>query len=603
MKIYYPKDKEGNVIGFRTPESYVYDDNGNNLSDKLNVIETTKADIDYVNDSIDAKEITGLVSGSDPTINDSSEHSLLYSKINGLTEQTTLTGKNLLNINTGTEEIYGITWTTNDDGSITADGTATSDSYRTIGTIALQSDITYTMSGCPSGGGQTTYYIQANVDSGDNVKRDTGNSISFTPSSEQTTSFYTCIKSGVTVDEVTFYPQIEVGDEATEYEPYVGLKESPSPDYPQDIVGLGDSGTIEVKTCGKNLFYLTLVNRTTNGITFTVLGDGGINVKGTNSSTTDYVHYHMGFYLPSTGSYIISGCPSGGSAQTYHLGYWSTNISYGREIGDGATINLTGDSTWLMLRITIHPAVTVEQTFYPMVRSASVVDDTFEPYTENVVNIPIDSPLYNGDYIEEYADGSGKLVRNMKCVVLDGTTYSFTGKSESEQNILYYSNSFTDAYQPSRDEVAEIYSNRFFAKSYAETYDTSCVGVSYKYYDVGELRFGFGLDSELTTLELANEWLLSNPITVVYKLATPEETELTEEQIEAFKQLYTFEDVTNVYCDGDVTIKYYKNSDNGKVIMDMQDQVDNLESKLNNFDFSSLTDDQITYLKTALGLS
>ena len=35
MKIYYPKDKNGNQIGFRTPESYVFDKTGKSLTDKL----------------------------------------------------------------------------------------------------------------------------------------------------------------------------------------------------------------------------------------------------------------------------------------------------------------------------------------------------------------------------------------------------------------------------------------------------------------------------------------------------------------------------------------------------------------------------------------
>ena len=35
MKIYYPKDKNGNHIGFRTPESYVFDKSGKSLTDKL----------------------------------------------------------------------------------------------------------------------------------------------------------------------------------------------------------------------------------------------------------------------------------------------------------------------------------------------------------------------------------------------------------------------------------------------------------------------------------------------------------------------------------------------------------------------------------------
>ena len=35
MKICYPKDNEGNIIGFRTPEKYVYDTSGTSLSTKL----------------------------------------------------------------------------------------------------------------------------------------------------------------------------------------------------------------------------------------------------------------------------------------------------------------------------------------------------------------------------------------------------------------------------------------------------------------------------------------------------------------------------------------------------------------------------------------
>ena len=35
MKIYYPKDADGNIVGLRTPEKYVYDANGDSLTTKL----------------------------------------------------------------------------------------------------------------------------------------------------------------------------------------------------------------------------------------------------------------------------------------------------------------------------------------------------------------------------------------------------------------------------------------------------------------------------------------------------------------------------------------------------------------------------------------
>ena len=50
--------------------------------------------------------------------------------VKGNTEQTQLTGKNLLPmLRTGTEEINGITYTINPDNSITINGKATADAY------------------------------------------------------------------------------------------------------------------------------------------------------------------------------------------------------------------------------------------------------------------------------------------------------------------------------------------------------------------------------------------------------------------------------------------------------------------------------------------
>ena len=48
--------------------------------------------------------------------------------------------------------------------------------------------------------------------------------------------------------------QIEVGTTATAYEPYSGGIPSPNPDYPQDLVSLGDKGNVVTTVCGKNLF-------------------------------------------------------------------------------------------------------------------------------------------------------------------------------------------------------------------------------------------------------------------------------------------------------------------------------------------------------------
>ena len=59
------------------------------------------------------------------------------------------------------------------------------------------------------------------------------------------------------VENVISEIQIEIGTEATDYEPYTGGQPSPSPDYPQRIVRAGSDGKIGVEVRGKNLFELT----------------------------------------------------------------------------------------------------------------------------------------------------------------------------------------------------------------------------------------------------------------------------------------------------------------------------------------------------------
>lgn len=50
---------------------------------------------------------------------------------------------------------------------------------------------------------------------------------------------------------------VSIGDIVIPWEPYTGGQASPSPDYPQEIKSVGDSGSIEVNVRGKNLFELT----------------------------------------------------------------------------------------------------------------------------------------------------------------------------------------------------------------------------------------------------------------------------------------------------------------------------------------------------------
>lgn len=124
----------------------------------------------------------------------------------------------------------GITWTVNSDGSVTVSGTATS---KTKFMLAVREDEslkvpygTYTLSGCPQGGGKDTFCLR--LDKGTvsefvgNVCIDYGNGATNIVSlaSDENIQVEITIYQGATVDNITFKPQLEVGDVATEYVPY-----------------------------------------------------------------------------------------------------------------------------------------------------------------------------------------------------------------------------------------------------------------------------------------------------------------------------------------------------------------------------------------------
>lgn len=131
-------------------------------------------------------------------------------------------GKNLLPNTMASYEISGLTITVNSDKSITVNGTAIHDVYPVICDRVL-SDIVvgknYVLSGCPMGGGNTyrVYITDTNHVAPDVA--DTGNSKIFVAQSTAYKALL-AIYAGTTVNNLTFYPQIELGDTATEYEQY-----------------------------------------------------------------------------------------------------------------------------------------------------------------------------------------------------------------------------------------------------------------------------------------------------------------------------------------------------------------------------------------------
>ncbi len=183
-----------------------------------------------------------------------------------------------------TKTVNGVTFTDNGDGSIIVNGTATANATFYIKTTDKNfkpSSTTLYISGCPAGGSLSTYRMTVNAFKQTESDytyvvgaSDIGNGalLNLTNKDYSQLELSITVFSGTTVNNLVFKPMLELGNTATDYEPY-GYK-------------------IPLVNSGKNLIPYPYVffggesTKTINGITFTDNGDGSITVNGTSTLKT-----------------------------------------------------------------------------------------------------------------------------------------------------------------------------------------------------------------------------------------------------------------------------------------------------------------------------
>lgn len=260
----------------------------------------------------------------------------------------------------------GVTWTDNGDGTITANGKATSGTAFTCVQAAnfhLPAG-DYILSGCPLGGnsGGNNYRLVANFDGAD--KNDWGRGVLFTLEDETDVRVYAYVYNGKTVDDVLFKPMLRFAYKKLLPYPY--------------------SNT----------------TKTENGITWTDNGDGTITANGTaTAQSTFYLTPVLAQSTLRTYGEVykmglnVEGC----SDQTYFMtGTFADinmeNVKYIHNLVDiyqpEFEVDTLTDGYFGQLYIRIRSGVTVDNlTFKPMVRSASETDPTWVPYYDGATQI------------------------------------------------------------------------------------------------------------------------------------------------------------------------------------------------------------------------
>ena len=145
----------------------------------------------------------------------------------------------------------------------------------------------------------------------------------------------------------------------------------------------------------KNQLKYSLTSGTTNEVAYTVNPDKTISVTTTEATASSRFIDMLADLsnLIHGETYILNGCPSGGAVGTYVL-YLDDGTDY-VETGNGVQFVYDSNKTYA-LRFVVYTSVNLPTpiVFKPMIRLASIVDDTYVPFaktnqqlTEELVSI------------------------------------------------------------------------------------------------------------------------------------------------------------------------------------------------------------------------
>ena len=522
--------------------------------------------------------IVQTIQGEALVATDSAKAPFLGMKLFGKTEQFTTSGKNLVPSVAISQKIDGITFTVNEDKSVTVDGTATAVVYIMVAqNLILKAEEEYILSGTPknlpTGCNMYFYNIATSeftFDNGDGVN------ISFTTDVQG--HIYIRIAEGSTLNNATFYPMLRKAEitDAT-YEPYTGGQPSPSPDYPQELKSAGQaSGQIESSVRGCQLFDASrIATKSAGGATVTNNGDGSFTVSGSGKTTSvlaeSFILTHDEIislfkagvlYLksePLTSPYFYLEC--------IQNGHWKSGLS-----GDSRlTITqefLDDNTSFVKIGFYTDPdEPIVPGTIKPMLYQDG--DGTWEPYKEpqslitktpnGLPGIPLgatipdviqNSPIHMSGvwwdsdeeqyYISDTVDReSGKYMQRIWIQIFDGIQGyidSFTSLTNHTRLLGYIKDTSKRAITHS------CLCNRL--KKYS-SYDGDFEHLYVDNYAI----WLFLPNDKLSQYTNVSEYLKDYPLIVQYILAEPIIRDLTKEELKAFKELRSNYPTTTIMND------------------------------------------------------
>ena len=527
-------------------------------------------------------------SGEVITVTDSANRPLQNLVLSGKTTQKTYTGKNKLPspYDSTTKTVNGVTFTDNGDGTITVNGTATAFTRYTIKTMYTIEPGTYILSGCPSGGSSSTYYIELLGVIGDSMEEyETGNGLTINMTQDSfIDSLFIRIENGTKLSNAVFKPMIRLASVTdASWEPYTGGIPAPNPGYHVPLESVGDSGSMGVTVAGKNLLKSMRApgySITSNGVTFTVQEDGTITTKGAPIDTTafcqciftQYVEHR--FYLPA-GTYTIS------SGLSDRSGYFMVTLREPTSSVDeksfyayNTPITFTLDTPkiiWSCVRVSRDVGnATVGLVFKPQIEIGDTAT-VYEPYkAPQTLTIQTPNGLHGIGEVKDEIDGKNS-VRTQRIYekVFDGTEACETYAPTVTNGVLFRLNPYISHEYRASSKCSHFTFNTYGWDSQANRQFKTI------YPDYCVFRHDDYPTPDAFKTWLAQQYANGTPVKVQYVLETPIETPLSAEEMLQYSTLHTNKPNTTVFNDAgaEMGVSY---------VVDTKAYIDNKFTELKN---------------------
>ena len=289
------------------------------------------------------------------------------------------------------------------------------------------------------------------------------------------------------------------------WEPVQAGSGEPSPDNIRPISG---RDSVMVERCGENLvkYPYSSSSASRNGLVITSQQDGSIVVNGTATADT-WFPFRWGIEkrLPMNTPMTLSGCPAGGSSQSYYIGLYLGGKWFA-DMGNGNTdVKFTTREIASRVEVSIIKGTVCNNlTFYPKIEVGTTITP-YSKYTGQTATLTLPHTIYGGTV--DAVTGVGKEV--WRSITLDGVSEKFVNEYDDYWNLLPMNTPGI-----SNQNIDYIVSSHFY-----HAFSGNITG--FLFTTSSMMKRYFATPDELNAY-IAAQYAAGTPVQIAYKLVTPE---------------------------------------------------------------------------------